>query len=154
RHRRRRGRPCGQLLLLLRRRRPEGRVQRRTTPGRSAGAALHRRPRADGAPHPGPRRTRRRDGRHHLGRRRARRHPPPRVNQRSDTWLRRDDALRREVPEGWLVLADDAEAPVLLAGSAATIWDLLASPITAAELLAALEAAYVGPHDEIAVSTR
>jgi hypothetical protein len=64
-------------------------------------------------------------------------------------WQRHPHNLTRQVPEGWLVLAPAAEAPVLLSGSAAALWELLAVPTSTDGLVAAIIDRFQGDPDEI-----
>jgi hypothetical protein len=64
-------------------------------------------------------------------------------------WRRHPRSTSRAVPEGWLVLAHDAESPVLLSGSAATVWDLLDTPSSLDGIVTAAARAYAGDRSQI-----
>jgi Coenzyme PQQ synthesis protein D (PqqD) len=74
---------------------------------------------------------------------------PPMVESVA-AWCRAERVLWRRTLDGVVVLPvhrPAAARPVALTGSAAGIWDLLAEPMTAADLVAALAATY-GVHEE------
>lgn len=58
------------------------------------------------------------------------------------TWRRRADVAWRRSIDAVVLLADDADEPVALPGTAATVWDLLEVPATVDELVAALVEVY------------
>ena len=65
-------------------------------------------------------------------------------------WRRRDDALWRRSVDAVVLLPAGAADPVVLPGTAAAVWDLLATPVTLADLVAALGAVYSAAPDTIA----
>ena len=58
------------------------------------------------------------------------------------THRRREGVLHRHLTDGVLVLAPGAPQATALLGTAADLWDALASPATAAEITEALSARY------------
>jgi hypothetical protein len=61
-------------------------------------------------------------------------------------WARADGVLWREVATGVLLLAPNATEPLLLSGSGAAVWQVLAHPVGEDELVQVLADAFgVGP---------
>jgi hypothetical protein len=53
----------------------------------------------------------------------------------SVAWRQRDSALTRTTPRAVLILSEEVDEPVRLAGAAALVWDELAAPLTDAALV-------------------
>ena len=60
----------------------------------------------------------------------------------SSIWRRREDVLWRRSLDAVILLPADAEDPVTLPGTGASVWDLLEEPASLAELVTVLAEAY------------
>lgn len=60
--------------------------------------------------------------------------------------------LARRLPQGWLVLAPEAEAPLLLSGWATTLWDELEMPRGRSELVDLLGVQVAGDPEDVAAA--
>ena len=60
----------------------------------------------------------------------------------SSIWRRREDVLWRRSLDAVILLPADAEDPVTLPGTGASVWDLLEEPASVAELVTVLAEAY------------
>jgi hypothetical protein len=65
------------------------------------------------------------------------------------TFRRRDDVLWRHALDAVVLFPEGADEPVVLPGTAAVVWDLLEEPVTLAELVDVLVAAYDGDRSTI-----
>ena len=57
-------------------------------------------------------------------------------------WRRREDVLWRRSLDAVILLPADADDPVTLPGTGASVWDLLEEPASVAELVTVLAEAY------------
>jgi len=65
-------------------------------------------------------------------------------------WRRSESTLWRRTLDGVVVLPDGADAPLVLRGPAARIWELLAQPLNVEELLDAIATVYAVEGDTVA----
>jgi hypothetical protein len=65
-------------------------------------------------------------------------------------WYRAERVLWRRTLDGVVVLPADGSEPVALHGPAAGIWELLARPMTEADLVATLATTYRVHEDDVA----
>ena len=72
----------------------------------------------------------------------------------SPTYRRRDGVLHRELTDGVLVLAPDADRAVALLGTGADLWDALDRPTSLTEVVDDLATRYGADPDVVAADTR